>query len=60
MKTVSHVQPRAPHLALYLCPSYLELSFVTNDVEGCTLWAQKARVRWGSVGVGGTEEISAS
>lgn len=51
---------RAPRLALHLNPSYLELSFVTNDVEGCTLWPQKSRIRWSSVGVRSTEEISAS
>lgn len=41
-------------------PSYLELSFVTNDVEGCPLWSQEARIRWSAIGVGGAEEISAS
>lgn len=50
----------APCLAPRPYPSYLKLSFVTDDVQGCPLWPEKARIGWSSVGVGGAEEVSAS
>lgn len=51
---VRRAQAPCPHLAPGLCPSHLELGFVSNDVESCTLGPEKAWVGGGPVGLGGT------
>ena len=49
---VRRAQASRPFPALGPHPSHLQLGFVSNDIEGCTLWPQKAWVSRGPVGLG--------